>query len=342
MSIKDLLYRLVGNKNTVSINTLFIDYTGNHQKALILSQMFYWQGKAKITFKEEKGTWFCKDYEDWFEETRVKKQTARRAINDFQKKGILSVVFKKFSGVPKNHYQLDVDALVLDLMDFLKADKIDSEGINLIPSENPDSINLIPSTVSKSNPSWRVSKCHPPYTKTTYKDYNTENSPFSDAEKKVKKNKHLKGGKNVPPQVTAPPPKIETNPDKSIVLVSERQAAKEVNDYLNQVTGKNIKARAAVLDPIINRIKEGFQIDEFKLIIDVKWKEWKGCEMEKNMRTITLFGEKHFDNYLDWAKKIKKNPNLLKKTKSNGKEEARKSTGTFTGLKPGLIEMPRF
>jgi uncharacterized phage protein (TIGR02220 family) len=46
------------------------------------------------------------------------------------------------------------------------------------------------------------------------------------------------------------------------------------------------------------RMNEGFIIDDFKTVIDVKYDEWKNTDMEKYLRPETLFGNK-FESYLN-------------------------------------------
>ena len=46
------------------------------------------------------------------------------------------------------------------------------------------------------------------------------------------------------------------------------------------------------------RFNEGFNIDDFKTVIDKKIKSWAGTEWEKFIRPETLFGTK-FESYLN-------------------------------------------
>ena len=50
------------------------------------------------------------------------------------------------------------------------------------------------------------------------------------------------------------------------------------------------------------RLKEGFTVEDFKKVIDVKAKSWVGTDFEKYLRPTTLFGTK-FENYLNEANK---------------------------------------
>ncbi len=73
----------------------------------------------------------------------------------------------------------------------------------------------------------------------------------------------------------------------------------EIIDYLNQRIGANYKYTSAKSrTPIHARFKEGFTIEDFKVVIDKKVNEWYGTDMAKYLRPETLFGTK-FEGYLN-------------------------------------------
>jgi len=81
-----------------------------------------------------------------------------------------------------------------------------------------------------------------------------------------------------------------------------------VIDYLNQKANKNFRATTKKTQSLINaRIKEGFTLDDFKRVIDIKCNQWLGTEMEKYLRPETLFGTK-FESYLNEEPKVDKPP----------------------------------
>ena len=73
-----------------------------------------------------------------------------------------------------------------------------------------------------------------------------------------------------------------------------------VVDYLNQKTSKNFKSNSQKTQKLIHaRLKEGFSLEDFQKVIDVKTKEWKNDKvMCKYLRPETLFGTK-FEGYLN-------------------------------------------
>ncbi len=78
----------------------------------------------------------------------------------------------------------------------------------------------------------------------------------------------------------------------------------EAITYFNKVSGCDYKAESkATIKVITARIKEGFSIEDFKLVIDSKNKEWIiGSNMRQYLRPTTLFNENKFESYLEYAK----------------------------------------
>lgn len=74
---------------------------------------------------------------------------------------------------------------------------------------------------------------------------------------------------------------------------------KEIIDYLNLKTGKNYRANIQKNKALIKaRWSEGYQLDDFKQVIENMVKNWHGTEYAKYLRPETLFGTK-FDGYLN-------------------------------------------
>ena len=78
----------------------------------------------------------------------------------------------------------------------------------------------------------------------------------------------------------------------------------EIVEYLNSVCGTNYRANSAQTQKNINgRLGEGFTVEDFKLVIDAKAREWKGTDMEQYLRPDTLFRPTKFESYVNYAKK---------------------------------------
>lgn len=89
----------------------------------------------------------------------------------------------------------------------------------------------------------------------------------------------------------------------------DTSAIREIVNYLNQKTGSNYRETTPKTRKLIEaRLKEGFNEEDFKTVIDKKCAEWLGDEkMERYLRPETLFGTK-FESYLN-AKVTKKQVN---------------------------------
>ena len=85
-------------------------------------------------------------------------------------------------------------------------------------------------------------------------------------------------------------------------LVEDNIPYKEVVDYLNGKTGRNFKHTTKSTQTCIRaRFNDGFELDDFKKVVDKKSKDWLGSKYEKYLRPETLFKSK-FDSYLQDAK----------------------------------------
>jgi predicted phage replisome organizer/uncharacterized phage protein (TIGR02220 family) len=74
---------------------------------------------------------------------------------------------------------------------------------------------------------------------------------------------------------------------------------KEIIEYLNDKSDKQYKHTTKKTQTLIKaRFNEGFELGDFKSVIDIKSKEWMNTEMEKYLRPETLFGTK-FESYLN-------------------------------------------
>ncbi len=91
---------------------------------------------------------------------------------------------------------------------------------------------------------------------------------------------------------------------------------KQVIEYLNDKTNKKFTIKNKQTIRFINaRLKEGFNIDDFKKVIDVKSEKWLNSSMEDYLRPQTLFSAK-MEGYLN-EKNNKKKPNeRFQKTQS--------------------------
>lgn len=103
---------------------------------------------------------------------------------------------------------------------------------------------------------------------------------------------------------------LSGNPDFAFPTWLEETAIKDLEKtkhkelwipiaYLNQVANKRYKFVDKTKRLLLARFKEGYTLEDFKQVIDIKTAEWKDSpEFSKYLRPETLFGTK-FDGYLN-------------------------------------------
>lgn len=87
--------------------------------------------------------------------------------------------------------------------------------------------------------------------------------------------------------------------DSVSVTDSNTDTIKDIVSYLNNVLGTRYSHKTKNTQKHINaRLSDGYSLEEFKIVIDKKVKEWKGTDMERHLCPDTLFGTK-FEKYLN-------------------------------------------
>lgn len=106
---------------------------------------------------------------------------------------------------------------------------------------------------------------------------------------------------------------------------------KGIIEYLNIKSNSHYKYSTDKIQTLIKaRIKDGFTLDDFKIVIDKKCEEWLGTDFEKFLRPETLFSNK-FEGYLN--QKITAKKKTLKDISMSDIDRAieieRKGSGLF-------------
>ena len=92
----------------------------------------------------------------------------------------------------------------------------------------------------------------------------------------------------------------------------------DILNYLNLKANTNYKISTKKTKDLIKaRFNEKATIEDFKLVIDKKCKEWLGTDMSKYIRPETLFGTK-FESYLN-QKEVNENGSFRKDNKQSEK-----------------------
>lgn len=116
----------------------------------------------------------------------------------------------------------------------------------------------------------------------------------------------------------------QTHQDVNVNVIVNVDVIKEIINYLNLKTNSNYSYSSDKNQRLIKaRINEGYTIEDFKIVIDKKYAEWKGTEFEKFLRPETLFSNK-FEGYLN------------QKQSSNTRDE---QWGLLKGVYDGTIKV---
>jgi uncharacterized phage protein (TIGR02220 family) len=94
-------------------------------------------------------------------------------------------------------------------------------------------------------------------------------------------------------------PETKPKPKPKKVVEVKTEIYEEIINYLNECTGKSFKITSKIAISNINaRIKEGYQVEDFKKVIYVKSNKWLATKMEDYLTPNTLFGNK-MESYLN-------------------------------------------
>lgn len=105
----------------------------------------------------------------------------------------------------------------------------------------------------------------------------------------------------------------ETTTEDILSGKPDRIPYQEIMSYFNQQAGTSYRASSKATQRLISaRTNEGFTVDDFKKVIDIKVANWKDDpKMSKYLRPATLFGTK-FESYLNEPMPAKQPPKRAK------------------------------
>lgn len=147
---------------------------------------------------------------------------------------------------------------------------------------------------------------------------------------KTKSNESQKENENKTHQDVNVIVNVNDNVDVNVKKISLEEI-KGIVEYLNIKSNLHYKYSTDKTQTLIKaRIKDGFTLDDFKIVIDKKCEEWLGTDFEKFLRPETLFSNK-FEGYLN--QKITAKKKTLKDISMSDIDRAieieRKGSGLF-------------
>lgn len=90
--------------------------------------------------------------------------------------------------------------------------------------------------------------------------------------------------------------KVQKNPIEAKIPI---EVYESIIGYLNECTGQSYKANSKANQTFINaRIKDGYNLDDFRKVIFIKSTKWLNTKMQDFLRPQTLFSNK-FEAYLN-------------------------------------------
>jgi uncharacterized phage protein (TIGR02220 family) len=117
-------------------------------------------------------------------------------------------------------------------------------------------------------------------------------------------------------------------PDERLPKSAKADKVKIIVDYLNKKAGTKYRVTTRQTQTlIVARFKDGYEIADFKHVIDVKCAEWLGTAFQKHLRPKTLFKASKFENYVN-QKPVKSQSFAGKVTPEWSKEDYKNETST--------------
>lgn len=87
------------------------------------------------------------------------------------------------------------------------------------------------------------------------------------------------------------------NPTQLQKQVVDSVLEKKVLDILNETSGSKFRNG----QDLKARISEGYQLEDFRLMLVHQWNKWRGTDFEKYFQPSTLFRKSKFEGYLNDA-----------------------------------------
>lgn len=130
-----IISELTGQNNIITLNVAFVDFAGDLEAGLFLSQVIYWSDRAKRA-----DGFFYKTDDEWNDEIKLTKYGVRKSRKKLEELGILETKVKKANGNPTVHYKLDKKRFVELFISFLRNRKNENANTEEGSFENEHSL----------------------------------------------------------------------------------------------------------------------------------------------------------------------------------------------------------
>lgn len=142
------------------------------------------------------------------------------------------------------------------------------------------------------------------------------------------------------PRTSAIEPQPLLNEPQATTQPKKTDPTEEVVNHLNQRAGTHYKATTANTRKLIKaRLKEGFTVDDIKLVIDKKCAEWlNNPAMTEYLRPETLFGNK-FEGYLN-SRAVSRDNRTTTQYNSTARQPITPAAAEYLRLNKEFEDMP--
>jgi len=247
-------------------------YSIGLNEAIALQQVNYWLKETTSGLERDGVRWIYNTNEQWLGQFPFwSESTLKRTFTRLKALGVLKIEqLNKSQRDMTNYYTINYES---ELLDEVKVTKSKSSKCTRPSGQNEPMEEV---TVTRSIGSKRTavirSKCT---------DVLTENTTENTTDIK----------NTICPVATQPDPEVLITDNAILVLT-----------HLNQVSGSRYQKSKTSLENIRGRLREGYSVDDLKLVIDLKHEHWNGNDDQyQYMRPETLFGPKKFESYLQSA-----------------------------------------
>ena len=263
------MMQLIASDNYIVCNKKLVKNLGANEAILIGlfgSKFQYYLKENKLEYFDNKPYFFCTqntiEKEIGFKETVV-----RNAIKHLIEVGILEVVKKKIPA--KNYYHINAEVMLGCLYD--------------------QSLENLGTGDEETTPQEAIKP-------------SSSNKEYSNKENN--KNNYIKNKQKSDLAKTSTGNGLELIREK---ITSKKGAAadhavEQVISHLNSLVNTRYRpTNLNTIKVITARLKEGYSVDDLKLVVSYKCDEWMGTDMQKYLRPETLFRTSKFEGYLNAA-----------------------------------------
>lgn len=270
--IFDIVQSMSGQKNVIVLPRPYLQFFKEDQQAhalaAVLNNLVFWSA-----FGSEDG-WFYKTHKELGQEAgELTEDQTERLVKKLITKylpGVFETCSKKINGTPTKHYRMDGDLLI----SLIFPEK--SESVKVRNGKRESAVTITRSRVKKTANNGNHGNRE-----------GAESYLYTD----VKPDLDIQTNKPSCPVAPQPDPEVLITDNAILVLT-----------HLNQVSGSRYQKSKTSLENIRGRLREGFSVDDLKMVIDLKHEHWSGNDDQyQYMRPETLFGPKKFESYLQSA-----------------------------------------